>query len=56
MQSGIFVFAGGTMRFLAVTGHLTIWSFFGNAAGDAWDTTFGYDNREWRKRRGPEKA
>jgi hypothetical protein len=28
------VFAAGTMRFLAGTGHLTIRSFFGNAAGD----------------------
>jgi hypothetical protein len=31
------------MRFLAWTGHLTIRSFFGNAAGDIRDTTFGYD-------------
>lgn len=37
------MFAADTMRFLAWTGHLTIRSFFGNAAGDIRDTTFGYD-------------
>jgi hypothetical protein len=46
------VFAAGTMRFLAVMGHLTIRSFFANAAGDIRDTTFGYDNGGVRKKLG----
>jgi hypothetical protein len=40
------VFAAGTMRFLAGAGHLTIRSFFDNAAGDMRDTTFGYAKRQ----------
>ncbi len=40
------MFAAGTMPFLAGTGHLTIRSFFDNAAGDIRDTTFGYHNSQ----------